>query len=259
MTARAMWKGRVAFGDFEVPVKLYAAARDQRVRFRMLDAERRAPVSQKMVDPASGEPTDDVRRGLEVERGVYVLLTDEELASLEPEADRAIDVVTFVAPEAVDPARHERPYYLGPDGEPERYGALAEALEAEGKTAIVRWAMRKRRYVGALRAEAGVLRLSTLRRLGEVVSPSAIDAPEKKIDPKEAKLAGQLVEALEDDFDLSEYRQTYRDAVAELLQKKARGERIGRPKKTAPKETPSDLEAALRESLAAAKKEKASA
>lgn len=256
MSVRAMWKGVIAFGDHQVPVKLYAAARDARTHFRMLDADALTPVSQKMVDPRTGEPVEDVRRGFEASPGTFVMLTDEELDALAPDADRAVEVRAVLAPDAIDPARYDRPYWLGPDGDEAGYGALAAALAKPERVAIVRWAMRKRHYTGALRAEDGALRLSTLRPAEEVLEPSAIAPPEASVDAKEAKLAEALIEALADDFDVSEYRPTYQDAVAELVAKKARGETVEAPAPVKAREPSTDLEDALRESLKAATRKK---
>jgi len=188
-----MWKGVLRFGAHEVPFKLYAAAQDARVRFRMIDRASGRPIQQKMVDPTSGEPVEQNHRGYELAPGRFVVLTDEELAALDPDADRSLEVAAVLPASAIDPARYDRPYWLAPDGQPEAYGALAEALADAERVAVVRWAMRKRRYVGALRSERGRLGLSTLRRAGEIVDPKVIDAPRADIDAKERKLAEQLL------------------------------------------------------------------
>lgn len=249
-----MWKGSLQLGEHEVPLKLYAAAERGGTSLRLLDPKTGRPVHQRMIDPRTGDEVAEVHRGFEVERGTFVLLSDEELAEIEPAKSSEIEVLAFVPTDAIDLARYHRPYWLGPDGEPEAYAALARALTKTDRIAVVKWVMRKRRYVGALRAEDGYLALSTLRHADEVVAPTAIDAPKAKVDAKEAKLAAQLVDALADDFDLSEYRETYRDRLAEVLKKKARGETIERlPKSEAPA-APDDLEEVLRRSLEAAKK-----
>lgn len=257
MTARAMWKGVISFGGHEVPVKWYAAAQDHGIGFRMLDEKSKRPITQKMVDPTSGDPvpSESIRRGYEIEPDTYVLLTKEELSEIDPEKSREIDVLAFVEPDALTSPWYDRPYWLAPDGDDDAYYALARALQEQNKVGIARWTMRKRRYVGAIRAEGPYLMVSTLRHRGEVVPIEAVEAPTVKVDPKEAKLAAQLVDALADELDLSEYRDEYRDRVAQLIEDKAKGKKVPKKKPRRKKETVS-LEDSLKKSIEAAKKEK---
>src|SRR5689334_17632798 len=112
MAARAMWKGSLDLGELSVPVKLYAAAVDRKVHFHMLHARDQERVRQRLVDPASGEqvPQEQIRKAREVERGVFVTLSEEELESTEPEPSRKVELAQFVPEDAVDPVYYERPY-----------------------------------------------------------------------------------------------------------------------------------------------------
>ena len=125
MTARAMWKAELALGELKVPVKLYAAVRDTKVHFRLLHAADHAPIKQQMVDPESEQPvaSADIKRAVAVDRGVYVVLTEEEQAALTPKPSRLISVEQVVATSAVDERWFDRPYFLGPDGDDEGYFA----------------------------------------------------------------------------------------------------------------------------------------
>jgi DNA end-binding protein Ku len=257
--ARAMWKGQVVVGDDEVPVKLYAGAvgrgGERGVRFRLLHAADLEPIRQRSVHPESGEPVerDDVKRGLEVEPGVFVVLEPEELEALAPEPSRDIEVVGFLDPAAIPAPFHERPYHLGPDGDPDGYLALVEALRDAGKVAVVRWVMRNQRYSGALAAHEGRLSMTTLRRWDEVVLVHGVAAPGgRALDAKEKRLAAQLVEALEGPFEHEEFHDQYQERVRALVEAKARGKALPRPR-VAPKEPTPSLAAALRKSLQAAK------
>src|SRR5947208_4219485 len=188
MAARAIWKGDLKLNSTKVPVKLYSAVQDQTVRFHILDEKTKTRVKQHMVDAKSGEevPNEEIQKGFEVEPGTFVILDDEELESLEPEASREIEIEQFVPPEEIAPEFYDRPYYLGPDGDQAAYFALAEALKNKDKEAVARWVMRKQPYVGALRPEGDYLMLDTLRHAEEVLSakdlpPPAGRAPEKKV------------------------------------------------------------------------------
>ncbi|MGH7552461.1 MAG: Ku protein [Longimicrobiales bacterium] len=256
--ARAIWKGTIRFGDAEVPVKLYSAVQDRGVHFRLLHKKDNAPVEQRMVNPVTNRiiAPEDIRKGYEVERGVFVVLDDEELAELEPEPSREIEVTRFVAPEHVDHPWYDRPYFLGPDGDEAAYFALAAALAKQGKEGVARWVMRKRPYVGALRSEGDHLVLITLRHADEVVPVSEIEGPAgRKLDAREVRMARQLVHALEDEFDPTAFRDEFRERVLQLVKAKAKGRKIALEP---PREKPEtrDLSRMLEQSLNHAKREK---
>ena len=131
MTARAMWKAEVEIDDVRVPVKLYAAVADAKVHFRLLHEKDHTPVKQQMVDPETDEPVapELVQRGIEVDRGVYVLLKPEEQAALEPKPSRSIAVERVVSADRIDERWFDRPYYLGPDGDDDGYFAIVDRLK----------------------------------------------------------------------------------------------------------------------------------
>jgi DNA end-binding protein Ku len=257
--ARAMWKGVIRFEDIEVPVKLYAAVEDRDVRFRLL-YKGRTPVRQQMVDPLTDEPvpSEQVRRGYEVEPGRFVILDEEELAALEPEPSRDVEVTRFLDPERINHQWYDRPYYLAPDDDAGAYAALAAALARTGKEGLVRWTMRKKQYVGALRSEGDYLMLITLRRAGEVIPASELEPPQgRKLDARELKMAEQLVAALEGDFDPLQFRDEYRDRVLELIEAKASGQKVEIRRFRAKKTADDSLADALEKSVAAARKGRA--
>lgn len=261
MAARAIWKGRIRFGGVDVPVKLYSAVQDRSIHFRLLDAERNEPISQKMVNPATGDvvPSEEIRRAFETEDGDLLVLEEEELEGLEPEPSREIEVVSFAPAGAVTHQWFERPYYLGPDGSPEEYFTLAEALRRKERIGIARWVMRKKDYIGALGVEGDYLILITLRSAGEVVPASALRPPAgRALEKREVAMAKQLIDAMADEFDIAAFRDEYRDRVLELVEAKAEGKIVKFP--TAPRKRPEkSLTEVLERSLAAAKQERASA
>ena len=251
MPARAMWKAELDVHDLRVPVKLYAAAEDKQVHFRLLHAKDSLPVKQQMVDPTTGEPVppEQIRRAVQVERGVYVLLSPDEQAAVEPKPSRAITVERVVPAARLDERWFDRPYYLGPDGDDESYFALAAALEAQSSIGIAHWVMRKKRYNGALYGSGGYLMLDTLRHAAEIVEIGAVrPAADRAPDAREIKLAEQLVGTLEDRFDPAAYRDEHREQVLALLEAKAKGKVVRMPKAAKRKIGDSlikDLEASL--------------
>lgn len=253
MAGRAIWKGSIEIGDESIPVKLFSAVEDKGVRFRLLHGDDEVPVSQRMVSGSSGEPVDKeaVHRGYEVEKGVFVMLSPDELAELEPAPSRSIEIVRFVPADAIDPAWYDKPYYLGPEKSAADYFALVAALRDAGREGIARWVMRKKRYVGALRVHGDHLMLHTMRFADQVVEASALDvAAPKSATDKELKMAEQLVASMEDEFDPDESRDEFRERVRALAEAKAEGEELELPRQRRPRPTAS-LTDALRRSLEA--------
>jgi len=257
--ARAMWKAVIVVDGVEVPVKLYSALEGQGVHFRLLHAKDRQPVKQQMVNPETGDVVayEDVRRAFQTEDGDLVMLEDEDLAELEPEASREIEVTHFVAPDAVPQAYYERPYFLGPDEDDEAYFALVDALRKQEREGIARWVMRGKEYVGALLVEGDHLMLMTLRHAGEVVDAASLPKPGGgALDKREVQMARQLVSALEDELDITEFRDEYRERVTELVEAKAEGKVLRFPK--APKKkAETSLADMLEKSLSVAGKPRA--
>ncbi len=257
MAARAMWKADLALGEIKVPVKLYAAVRDTKVHFRLLHAADHAPVKQQMVDPETEQPvtSEQLQRAVALDRGVYVLLTEEEQAALAPKPSRLISVEQVVKSSAVDERWFDRPYYLGPDGDDEGYFALSEALKKREAIGVAHWVLRNKRYVGALQASGGYLLLDTLRYAQEIVEVAAVrPGANRAPDKREIALAEQLIGALEDRFDANEFRDEYQEQLQGLLAAKAAGKVVRFPKAPTAKQSDS-LIASLQASLKGRRKE----
>ena len=257
MAARAIWKGVVKIGSIGLPVKLYSAVKEHTVHFRLLHKTDHAPVKQKLVNPDTGDEVDSkgVQKAFPAGRGRLVLLESEELEKLEPKESRDIEITRFVDPADVDHRWYERAYYLGPDGNSADYFAAAAALEKKGREGIARWVMRKKSYIGALRAEDGYLMLITLRHADEVIDAGALEAPGgRPLQQREIQMAEQLVASLADTFEPTQFQDEYRERVMELIELKSKGKKpkvvAFRPKKT----DESKLADALEASLAGVKK-----
>ena len=257
MSARAIWKGVIVLGKNRIPVKLMSAVEESDVHFRLLHEKDKAPVSQRMVRPDTGEEVqrEQIQKGYEVERGTFVIFDKEELAVFEPPESRDIEVAQVVPRGSVGSYWYERPYWLAADnGGTADYAALAAALEAEKRDGVVRWVMRGQRRVAVLRAHGGHLLLVTLRHTDEVVPPSHLEPPPgEKPDARELRLAEQLVSALEGRFEPEKYRDEYQARVRKLIEAKARGRKL--PTRAAPqrRRAPATLAGALEASLRGAK------
>ena len=258
MAARAIWKGKIVFGDHEVPVKMYTAAQDRKIHFRLLHASDLVPIEQRIVRKTDGKAVskEDRRKAVPLDGGTAVLLQPEELEALQPEPSREISLCRFVPPSAIGDQWYDRPYYLGPDKESKDYFALVQALERKKVRGVARWVMRKQRYVGALCAIDGYLMMITLRRAEQVLSISRLEIPASRLpDAKELRLAQHLVESIEGDFEPESWKDRHRERVHELIRTKASGKtlKLVAPK---PRRASGGLADQLRESLTRAKERK---
>jgi DNA end-binding protein Ku len=259
--ARAIWSGSISFGLVNIPVKLYSAVSRKNVSFNQIDRRTGARVKQKRVSAVDGSEVsyDDIVKGYELASGEYVTVSDEELAALDPEAGRLIDILEFVDLVDIDPLLYDSAYYLVPDEATAKpYKLLAAAMEQTGKVGIARFVMRTKQYLAAVRPKDGRLLLSTMVYDDEVVRPEEIggfDALARvEVTAKELAMAEQLIGSLAEEFAPEKFHDTYRNSVIELIERKAAGETDLVPVATAPSnDKVIDLLAALEASVKAAK------
>jgi DNA end-binding protein Ku len=256
---RAIWSGSVSFGLVNVPVKLVTATSSKDVRFHQLHAADHARVQQKRVCSADGEEVDyaDIVKGYDLGGGRYVVVDPEELAALDPEGTRSIDIEEFVDLDAIDPLYFEHSYYLVPDDRAAKpYALLVEAMTRTNKVALGRFVLRTKQYWATLRAREGALVLATMLYADELVDPAELDLPDAGAlapSKKELDMAAALVESLSAEFDPERYHDDYREKVLGLIDAKAEGAVVAAPQEREAPAPVVDLMAALEASLAAAK------
>lgn len=259
---RAIWSGSLSFGLVNVPVKLVAATAPKDVRFHQLHDKDGGRIRQKRVCSLDGEEVDysHIVKGYEVGGGRYVVVTQDELAGLDPAATRAIDIEEFVDLSEIDPVFFEHSYYLVPDGRADKpYALLAETMARTGKVAVGRFVLRTRQYLATIRARDGVLLLATMLYADEVIEPADLEVPtaaDTGPTDRELEMATRLVESLSAPFEPGKYRDEYRDKVLALIDAKAGGKEPVIPEAPEPAAPVVDLMAALEASLAKAGKAK---
>jgi DNA end-binding protein Ku len=259
--ARAIWSGSISFGLLNVPVKLSSAVARRGISLREIRESDGARIRHRRVAEGTDEevPYEKIQKAFEITSGNYVPISKDEMAALAPEKTRAIEVQDFVDLDEIDPIYFDSPYYLGPaDGAEKAYSLLGSAMERSGKVAIARFVFRNKEHLAALRAENGVLTLTTMRFADEVVPPGELDdvIPDKKpkVAAKEVEMAEKLIDSLTSDFDPSAYRDEYREELMSLIERKAEGKEIVASESPEPEATKApDLMAALEESIAAVK------
>jgi DNA end-binding protein Ku len=254
---RAIWSGTIGFGLVAVPVKLYSALNRKTVRFHQLSGKTGVRVAQKRVDPQSGEevPYEEIVKGYEIAPDRYVVIEPGELESLQPKKSRTIEIEDFVELAEIDPIFYEHPYYLAPaPGGAKPYRLLLEAMRDTGRVAVARVVMRSKEQLVAIRPMGDVLEMATMLFGDEILPPDQLgetaEVAEVKTTKRELDVAKQLVDSLAADFNPDSYRDTYREEVLALIERKAQGEEIA-VQPTAEEDTAPvpDLMSALKASL----------
>jgi DNA end-binding protein Ku len=234
-----MWMGTLNFGLVSMPVKLYSAVTNKSVHFNQLHGADNARIQQKRVCSADGEdvPFEEIVKGYELAPERYVVIEDSELAALAPEATRTIEIEDFVEIEEIDRIYFDQPYYIVPNrGGARSYRLLLQAMRETGKVAIARVVLRSRERLVAVHPREDVLMMTTLSYADEINPTSelrelgaedeAASSSAAKVGERELDVARRLVESLAEPFDITRYKDIYREAVLDLIDRKASGEEI---------------------------------
>ena len=266
---RTTWNGSLSFGLVSIPVGLAPAtkpaARQSDVSFRLLHREDATPIKQKRWCPAHDREVtqDEIVRGFEVSKGQFVIVEDADLEAIERADDsRSIEITRFVRQEDVDPIFFDRTYFLVPADAPAQrrpYVLLLEAMRQTETAALGRFVRSGRESLCLVRARGDALALETLFLAEDVYSQAEISeaVEETTVKKSELDLARQIIDSLAGDFEADALVSEYRRDLRALLEAKMRGEEIVTPE---PAEEPApviDLMAALKASVAAAKKKPA--
>ncbi len=250
---RSFWSGTVSIGLVNVPVKLYTMIRDQSYSFHFLRKRDGCPLRYQRVCTFDKEVVEwgDVARGYEVQKGEFITLSKEELDAIRPESDRRIKIDKFVHYLGVDPLYFQSSYILGPDKSGDAYGLLFVTLQKKGMAGVGRYTMRTKEYPVLIHAYRGALILTTLRYPNEVIDPGTIKDIKELKEPskKELELAEKILDNLTGDFDIREYKDTYRENVEKLIKLKLKGEtiKVERPETEEVKELMVALEQTLQQ------------
>ena len=254
---RAIWSGSVAFGLVNVPVRMFSAVEEHTLHFRLVHEPDASPIGYDKVCKKEGTPVPDseIVKAFEVEKGRFVYLTDEDFGTAEAEAQgaRTIDIRVFVPFEEIDPIFFERTYYLGPAEGGERvYALLARALQETGLAAVAKFVLRNKDTLACLRVRDGVLTLERMHFIDEIRPADEVGTKGVKVEKAELDMAKRLIEEFSGAFQPERFQDTYRDKLCEIIRAKERGEAVPSAEIEEP-EAPTDLMAALRASVEAAR------
>jgi DNA end-binding protein Ku len=254
--ARAIWTGYLSFGLVNVPVGLYSATEDHTVHFRQFQEGTSSRIRYKRVNEDTGDEVayDDIVKGADLGDGRYVILTQEELEQVEPGRSRTIEIDDFVDVADIDPIYYQKTYYLAPqdDNAQKAYQLLLEAMGKAGRVGVATFVMRGKQYLAAIRPQNDVLTLETMFFADEVRDPAKeIDQlpAKQRVSKRDLDMAVSLIKSMTTEWDPTNYRDTYRERVEQLIEAKRNDEEIVTEHEDVPQGEVSDLLEALRASV----------
>lgn len=230
MPSRSIWKGAITFGLITIPVGLYTAIEEKDFRFNQLHGKDNGRIKYKRTCSVCGEEVsyDEIVKGYEFEKGNYVVFTEEEMDAIPADSIKAIDVVSFVPLEEIDPVYFQKPYYVAPEPSGVKaYKLLEKAMNESGRIGIAKITLREKERLATLRVKDGVFILETMNWPDEIREPDFADLQKDvEIRPQELAMAKSLIENLSDTFQPDEFHDTYRERLEAAVQAKIEGQEV---------------------------------
>lgn len=230
MPSRSIWKGAITFGLITIPVGLYTAIEEKDFRFNQLHAKDNGRIKYKRVCSVCGEevPYDEIVKGYEFEKGNYVVFTEEEMDAIPADSIKAIDVVSFVPLEEIDPVYFQKPYYVAPEPSGVKaYKLLEKAMNDSGRIGIAKITLREKERLATLRVRDGIFILETMHWPDEIREPDFAELnKDVEIRSQELAMAKSLIENLSDTFQPDEFHDTYRERLEAAVEAKIEGQQV---------------------------------
>ena len=253
---RAIWTGSISFGLVNVPVRMYSAVDEHDLHFNLIHEPDDSRIGYQKICKQEDKPVpdDEIVKAFEFKKDEFVVLGDEDFEAVKSEGVKSIDISDFVPYDEIDPIYFERTYFLGPQNGGEKvYALLRKAMEQTKLAAIGKFVMRDRQHLGCLRVRDGVLTLERMFFHDEIRPVDEIVPTGVRVAKEELEMATALIEKFTARFAPEKYEDTYREALLDVIRAKRKGKTITAPEPEA-EEEPTDLLAALRASVASAKR-----
>jgi DNA end-binding protein Ku len=250
--ATSVWKGYITFGLISIPIRLFSAARSERISLNQLHKVCNSRIKMPLFCPTCDRKVErsEIVKGYEYEKDQYVLFTDEELDKIEPDSGRTMEILEFVKVEEIDPLYYDASYYVTPEDEGKKaYQLLLEAMDQTGYCAIAKLSMHQREHIVIIRPRTEGMTLHTMFYQSEIREVSEFGR-KNNAEPKEAekKLATQLIESLAAKFEPQKYHDEYQSSMLAMIEAKKQGQEVAEV--AHPKMAPViDLMEALKKSL----------
>jgi DNA end-binding protein Ku len=254
MAQQSIWSGTISFSLVAIPVQIVKAVEPGRVSFRMLHRKDYSPLLRRMFCPKEGTmvPSDEIIRGYEIGPEQFIIITDEELASLSPERSRTIEIIEFIDLKDVDWIYYDHPYYLVPSkGGEKAYRLLAEVMSRTNRGGLAKFVLGEREYLVAIKSTKGALSLITLHYSDEILPYEEIPSRDGTTEPEERKRLTKIIREMATTFNPEKYANERRKKIMKLLDVKAKGKaEVEAPAMTEEEGAgPVDLVAVLEESM----------
>ena len=253
---RAIWKGSISFGLVNIPIALYPATQREELKFRLLRAKDLSPVNYKRVAEADGKevPWDQIVKGYEYEEGKFVVLKEDDFQRVDVEATQTVDIIDFVALDEINPMYFHKPFYMEPTkGGGKAYVLLREALQSTGKVGIAKVVIKTRQYLAAVKPNEKGLVLELMHFKDELLDAGHLRLPgTTAVSKGEMEMARTLIGRMTQTWDPGKYKDDYKSALMELIQKKIESggkAPAARSSKARPSTNVIDLMEVLRQSL----------
>jgi DNA end-binding protein Ku len=227
--ATTVWKGHLTFGLISMPVRMFAAARGERISFNQLHKECHSRLKQPLFCPVCNRNVErsEIVKGYEYEKDQYVLFSEEELDKIEPPSARVMEILEFVKLSEMDPLYFDSSYYVSPeDAGVKAYQLLMKAMEQSGYGAIAKLTMHQREHIVIVRPGTKGMTLHTMFYSNEIRAAESVPTDKVEVKDQEKKLAQQLIESLAAPFDPQKYRDEYQENLRAMISAKLQGRQV---------------------------------
>jgi len=227
--ATTVWKGHLTFGLISMPVRMFAAARGERISFNQLHKECHSRLKQPLFCPVCNRNVErsEIVKGYEYEKDQYVLFSEEELDKIEPASARVMEILEFVKLSEMDPLYFDSSYYVSPeDAGVKAYQLLMKAMEESGYGAIAKLTMHQREHIVIVRPGTKGMTLHTMFYSNEIRAAESVPTDKVEVKDQEKKLAQQLIESLAAPFEPQKYRDEYQENLRAMISAKLQGQQV---------------------------------
>jgi DNA end-binding protein Ku len=229
--ASSVWKGNISFGLLSIPIRMFTAARSERLQLHQIHKKCHTRLRQPLFCPECNRIVDrsEVVKGYEYAEGKYVVVDDEEIKKITPQSSRTMEILAFVKESQIDPIYFDASYFVLPEKDNQKpYALLLKALEETGRVGIAKVTMHQREYTVFIRPHDNGLMIHTMYFANEIHEVEGYGKADKSITlkPQEIKLAQQLVETLSEDFNPKQYHDTFQENLKALIAAKQEGKSV---------------------------------
>ncbi|HWZ17038.1 MAG TPA: Ku protein [Mucilaginibacter sp.] len=252
---RSIWKGSLGFGLVSIPVKLYSAVQTSSLDFDMLDSRDHSRIRYQRVNEHTHKevPYDKIVKGYKL-NDEYVVMDENDFADAAPEKTKVIEIESFVDIADVNPMYYETSYYAEPDTKSNKaYALLIQALVKSKKAGLARFVLRSTESLCIVHPVEKVLVITRIRFAQEIRSTEDLKVPNIEVSKKELDMGLALINQYAEHFDVSKFKDEYKDELLKIIQAKSKGKRATVKKLKPQKATSDDLYEQLMQSLTAKK------